>query len=486
MNVGSQVEHPEYGPGTVKQLVGGQAVVEFFGERRPVDVKELLVTAEFEPTVPNLKGKDSPDQVEFRRAYEAINLGIVPPNPAALINMTISGKAITNRVDGWLRKASEKGLCKVVFGDYGAGKSHYLHVVRAVALQAGWVVSFVEFDPKAADPAKPHLVYREIMSKLRFPAREDGSRIDGFMGFVKEVKRNWERVREVSYLRSNPWFQKAFEVLLRYPHSEDQDYVDACGWLAGQPVDLGVIRKMASDQGMRTYRAPRMPKTRETAEIYVFHLVLIHKILNVLGYRGLLILLDEAEHVRGYNVRRKERANNFFDLLARSANPPLAGVEPPVLNDHDWQLPKYWEAGPHFGLLVGLTEGDTFADPSMPLRDACVFLHKEEDRVILRPPSPKEYEAWCARYLDKFHSYRPESTALLSTEQDRLSLAELLRDEFKSIPETDRLIRTWVKLASLVPSMLLAKKVGSFEELGAVMKRSAQEATRSVLPWERF
>ena len=42
-----------------------------------------------------------------------------------------------------------------------------------------------------------------------------------------------------------------------------------------------------------------------------------------LGYKGLALILDEAEHVRGYNVNRRERANNLFDLLSRAAHRPI-------------------------------------------------------------------------------------------------------------------------------------------------------------------
>jgi hypothetical protein len=53
--------------------------------------------------------------------------------------------------------------------------------------------------------------------------------------------------------------------------------------------------------------------------------VVVNEMCRALGYKGLLLVVDEAEHVRGYNVRRQERANNFFDLLARCAHRPLKG-----------------------------------------------------------------------------------------------------------------------------------------------------------------
>lgn len=484
MNPGTKVEHPEFGPGTVIRTVGGTALVNFFGEQIEVGLSDLTVSEKFRPKVVEVEDKGRPDDVGFRRAYEAVNLGVVPPDPAALVAMTIGGEEITPRVESWLARASEEGLSKVVFGDYGRGKAHFLHLVRSVALQAGWVVSYVEFDPKAVDPAKPLLAYREILSKLEFPFREDGTQATGFRGFLKEVRKNWDRAKTEGYLKQDPWFWSAFHVLFRYPHSEEPDYVQACDWLAGQPVDLKVIRQMARQQGINANKIPSMPQKKEVAEIYVLHLVVMSRILRAIGYKGLLVLLDEAEHVRGYTPVRRERAHNFFDLLARSCMPPLDVPDEPYINEHGFDLPRYWKEGPHMGLFVGLTEGNTFTNPHLPLREACVFLHRPQDRIRLYPPTPEQYEAWCVRFFESFHRYRPESTAFLSTDGQRRALAARLRAEFEALPEEDRVIRTWVKLASLVPSMVLSGRACDFEELGCQLQEAARKISSHVLPWE--
>jgi hypothetical protein len=52
-------------------------------------------------------------------------------------------------------------------------------------------------------------------------------------------------------------------------------------------------------------------------------LVLLNEICRSLRYKGLALILDEAEHVRGYSVNRRERANNLFDLLVRAAHRPI-------------------------------------------------------------------------------------------------------------------------------------------------------------------
>ncbi len=484
--VGDLVEHFEFGPGTVIELLGANAIVDFFGEKIDCDVNELKVKKAFAPEVSNSRVSHSQNKIAFRRGFEAINLGVVPPDSSSLIDMSIGGQKVKDEVRSSLNNIDSSGLCKVVFGNYGTGKSHYLHLVRSIALQSGWVVSYLEFDPKAVDPAKPHLVYREIMSKLNFPKRQDGTVSYGFRGLVKEIRKQWMSIRDQPNFRKNPWFRYGLETLQFYPHNEEREYVSACNWLAGQSVLItgaGSIRSLARGTNVKPISIPNMPKIKETGEIYVFHLTVVNEICKTLGYKGFLIILDEAEHVRGYNVTRRKRANNFFDLLARSAHLPL-GEGSPILNDHGYDFPKFWDNGPHFGLYVGLTEGNTFEYAYDSLREACVFLHSEGDQITLAVPSRDDYEEWCLNLLTHFHDHYPEKTELFSSLNARKKIAKVLADEFESNEDNDLVIRIWVKLACLVPSVVLAHGAESVDDIITIIQDAVVELSGGFMPWE--
>lgn len=482
VKLGVAVSHPTYGPGRVRQALGNLALVDFFGEEIEVAVDQLEIQES--DLAPVDERPRSQERVLLRRAYEAINLGVVPPNPDHLLALSIDGEHASKEIHLWLDAAPHAGLCKVIFGDYGTGKSHRLRMIEAVALNSGWVVSFVEFDPKQADPAKPHLIYRALMSNLKFPPRTDGQQSSGFIDLVREVRNSWNRVSIGTYFENSPWFRPTLEAARYFSHSTDRDYLDVLDWLAGQPVSYPSVKNVIKKAGGRVEYPPALPRVKETAEIYVYHLAVVHELCKALGYKGLLLILDEAEHVRGYNVRRRERANNFFDILSRSAHKPVPGDSPPIGNDHGYALPKYWKEGPLFGLVVGLTEGNTFVDPSLSIREACVFLHKESDRVRLTPPKPMQYEHWCAHFLAQFHTHYPEVTEIIAEHDDRLRIARVLSTAFRNQPEADRTLRLWIKLASLVPSILLAGRVHSRAELEQVIDKVARDATGAVLPWD--
>jgi len=487
ISVGDLVEHIDFGPGKVTEVLGTKAIVDFFGEEIECDTNELTLKEESGPRVlGNLKQANN-DRVAFRKAFEAVNLGVVPPDSSSLMEMSIEGDRIASDIRHGLDNQPQKGFCKVVFGNYGTGKSHYLHLASVIARKSGWVVSYLEFDPKTVDPAKPYLVYREIMSRLKFPDREDGSATNGFRDFIKETKNNWGKIRDLPMLKASPWWRYGLETIMFFPHNEEPEYVSACDWLAGQSVPItgsGSIRALARSTNINPRIIPNMPKVRETSEIYVFHLVVVNEICKALGYKGLLIILDEAEHVRGFNVTRREKANNFFHLLARTAHLPLQ-EDPPILNDHGFQFPEYWDTGPHFGLYVGLTEGATFEDDSLSLREACVFLHSPEDMIRLSEPRETDYHSWVLQLLTFFYNHYPEKSMLLASETARQKVADSLAEKFAENINSDCVIRTWVKLACLAPCIVLADNATSIDELIGLLQTAASELTGSdLLPWE--
>ncbi|RLB87363.1 MAG: hypothetical protein DRH50_16980, partial [Deltaproteobacteria bacterium] len=83
-----------------------------------------------------------------------------------------------------------------------------------------------------------------------------------------------------------------------------------------------------------------------------------------------------------------------------------------------------------------------------------------------------------------FNHHYPESTELISTDEMRGQITAILKSQFKQFNQDENPIRIWVKLASLVPSILLAEKAGNIDELTNQVQKTAKKATNYVLPWE--
>lgn len=482
---GARVEHAEFGPGTVQSVLGKTATVDFFGEMVDVDVGELVVRAESGPAPVPTPSEQTTD-VSFRQSFEAINLGVVPADPEQLVKLTIGGDQVSDSIRGVLADAGTRGACRVYMGYYGSGKSHHLRLLKAIALREGWVTASLELDPKAADPAKPSTVYQELVSNLTFPIRDDGSRSADFFDLVKEMRSNWATIRSLKYFRSSPWFSKGVAALLPAAHRrDDADYVSGVSWLAGQVKLISVIRSLSWRAGLKD-SIPSMPQTKDTGLIYAFHLVVIHEVLQALGYRGLAIIIDEAEHVRSYSANRYVRANNFLDVLARCAHLGREDLREPA-SDYPHLLagvPPFWKEGPHFGLFVGLTEGEDTLDLNLRAGEMSVLIHSPEEVVRLLPPGPIDYEGWSLAFLAEAAKRLGPKVGPLADAGLRARLAKSLRREFERTPSTERLLRNWTKMAGLAPCVLMSRSqpVAS-EELVTIVERAAREMAGEVLPW---
>jgi hypothetical protein len=482
---GANVEHVEFGVGKVVAVLGDVATVEFFGEQLDVAVDELIIRPALNGVAP-VVGPDAPvSDPEFRRAFEAVNLGVVPSDPKMLTRLTIGGEDISSDIRGVLAAATSKGAYRVFMGYYGSGKSHHLQMVKAVALREGWVTATLELDPKAADPAKPATVYRELLANLAFPMRADGSKNEDFFDLVREIRNKWSEIRDLPYFRRSPWLSKGLAALLYLTHRrDDPEYVAAVSWLAGQVKQISAIRSATWRAGHRE-SIPSMPQTKDTGLIYANHLVVLNEILKALGYRGLAIIIDEAEHVRSYSVNMYLRANNFLDILARCAHSPRKDLHDPTCDYDVSALSPFWREGPHFAMFVGLTEGEDVQDLRRKAGEMSVLIHSPSDVVELKPPNPADYGAWVAAFLDEAARRLGPKVAILSNPELRERIAAILRECFEETPNSERILRNWTKLAGFPPAILMAQPAPlGVEEIPVLVEDAARQVAGGILPWE--
>lgn len=481
----AQVEHPEFGVGKVLAVLGNTATVDFFGEALDVEIADLVLRPIGNGYTTRPASALPASDLAFRQTFEAVNLGVVPADPDQLVKLTIGGDHVSTKTREILREASTEGVSRVFMGYYGSGKSHHLRLVKAIALREGWVAASLELDPKAADPAKPSSVYQELLAGLEFPMRADGSRSGDFFDLIKEIRDNWMVIRSLKYFRASPWFSKGIEALLYLSHRrDDPGYVSAVSALSGQVKQVSVIRSVAWRSGSRE-KIPSLPQSKDTGVIYAYQLVVLHEVLKALGYSGLAIFIDEAEHVRTYSANRYARANNFFDVLARCAHAPRSDLPSPAC-DYDIEMfTPFWREGPHFALFVGLTEGEDTSHLKRKAGDMSVLIHSERDVVHLEPPDPEDYEEWSEAFLAEAAVRLGPKLSLLSDTKLRRRIAYTLRKHFEETPDAEKLLRNWIKLAGFPAAVLLSQPTPIGEnELIAIVEEAARQVSGEVLPWD--
>jgi hypothetical protein len=63
---------------------------------------------------------------------------------------------------------------KLVQGYYGGGKTHFLHCVRDLAWQRGFLTAVVNLSPSECPYEDPYRVYKAVVTALTTPPREPG------------------------------------------------------------------------------------------------------------------------------------------------------------------------------------------------------------------------------------------------------------------------------------------------------------------------
>lgn len=191
---------------------------------------------------------------------------------------------------------------KLVVGDYGAGKTHFLYCLREVAWEENYAVSMISLNPRDCPFDRLELVYREIVNNLTLPpANAEGiDPLDKGIEFVLErwieqvlegmssldaVEKNNQIKRYLRSLRrieSNSFRQAIRQLFMSASENETQLYDLLTAWIKGEPVDKRKLNEVNIFE--------RIDKT--TAFRFIRSLC---QWIREIGYSGLVLLLDEGE-----------------------------------------------------------------------------------------------------------------------------------------------------------------------------------------------
>lgn len=211
---------------------------------------------------------------------------------------------------------------KLVTGNYGAGKTHFLYSIRSLAFRHGYCASYVSLSPSECPFDKLEFVYKAVVAGLAAP----GSSQIG----IESVIRRWfaDRYQQADrtidlgkYLDSLPTtesssFSNALRGALESLVADDTEgFGSVVQWLKGEDVGKDVRRRFRISE--RIDRATAFRMLRSLAQW-----------VHAIGYHGVVLLLDEAE--RGISIgsaRDKRRAlDNLRQLVDECGNSRLPGV----------------------------------------------------------------------------------------------------------------------------------------------------------------
>lgn len=217
---------------------------------------------------------------------------------------------------------------KVIVGDFGAGKSFFLQLVRYLALEKGLVVVNADLAPDRrlyASNGQARSLYQELMRNMATRAHPEGNAIVSVVEkFITTqmalAQESGEDVQSIikKKLHSLSELVDGFdfaEVIAKYYQGYEQDNDDlkqaAIRYLRGEYITRSEAR---SDLGVRGI---------VTDSSVYDHLKLMARFVCQAGYKGLLVNLDEMVNIYKLPAARSRSSN--YEQILRILNDCLQG-----------------------------------------------------------------------------------------------------------------------------------------------------------------
>jgi hypothetical protein len=408
-----RVVHPQLGPGELrKTFMGGYEWEVLFdsGRRFRLPAREFApesVSAWAAPAAvpaPPRAAVLETDQFRARQTLEALRLGIVPVQDVETLTIGLEAERVS--LDRALARSKERGGdAMAVIGDYGFGKSHFVELAARRALRENCLVASASLDLVEVPPGKANEIYGALVRSLRYPDSDERGlapllrRAAATPGIAEQLA-----ARSPRETKDDP-LVAAVAALTDCPSQVAFD--DTVLWLSG------LLRVPSADMKSCLKKPPRLFLTGEVARQYSYLLTAISVLATMLGYSGLVVLIDESEHYSLLRATQRGRADAFFKAMIYAALGQAGSrVDPKSIPYHskaEYELS--FASSPHLFFLFALTESenrmpvDSWLAPSQILRLDDRFIERdvlEFFKTLLRyhsiaygyayPPPRERYE----------------------------------------------------------------------------------------------
>lgn len=226
------------------------------------------------------------------------------------------------------RIADGGSALRFIIGEYGSGKTFFLHLVRSIALEKRLVTMHADLSPDRrlyATGGQARALYTELMRNLSTRAKPDGgalpSVVERFVsqalgdardrGVSPEVVIH-ERLNSLSELVGGYDFAEVIAAYWRgHDTGNEQLRSDAVRWLRGEFSTRTDARHAL---GVRTIV--------DDSRVYD-QIKLLARFVRLSGYDGLLVCLDELVNL--YKLANTQARNSNYEQILRILNDSLQG-----------------------------------------------------------------------------------------------------------------------------------------------------------------
>ncbi|AWT14225.1 ATP-binding protein [Stenotrophomonas maltophilia] len=259
---------------------------------------------------------------------QSLRAGVVPRAGQHLIQVG-RAREVQTLVSDIDRLADGGSSFRLVVGEYGAGKTFFLNLVRAIAMERKLVVASADLNPDRrlhASGGQARSLYAELMRNLATRTKPDGGALPGVVEkfistAVAESKSQGvsteqvirAKLEQLSELVNGYDFADVIAAYWRgFEQGNEQLKSDAIRWLRGEFATRTDARAAL---GVRTIV--------DDASVYD-QLKLMGRFVRLAGYSGLLVCLDELVNL--YKLANAQARNANYEQLLRMLNDSLQGA----------------------------------------------------------------------------------------------------------------------------------------------------------------
>ena len=259
---------------------------------------------------------------------QSLRAGVVPRAGQHLIQVGRIGEldALLKDVD---RLADGGSAFRVVIGEYGAGKTFFLNLVRAIAMERKLVTMHADLNPDRrlhASGGQARSLYAELAKNMSTRTKPEGGALQGIVEkFISQAKAEAKtsgqtteniiraRLNELTEMVNGYDFADVIAAYCRgFEEGNEQLKADAIRWLRGE---FSTRTDARAALGVRTII--------DDASIYD-QLKLLSKFVRLAGFSGLMVCLDELVNL--YKLANTQARNANYEQILRILNDSLQGA----------------------------------------------------------------------------------------------------------------------------------------------------------------
>ena len=259
---------------------------------------------------------------------QSLRAGVVPRAGQHLIQVG-RVREVQTLVSDIDRLADGGSSFRMVVGEYGAGKTFFLNLVRAIAMERKLVVASADLNPDRrlhASGGQARSLYAELMRNVATRTRPDGGALPGIVEkfistAISDAKAQSSSPEQVIRLK----LEQLSELVNGYDFAD----VIAAYWrgfeLGNEQLKSDAIRWLRGEFSTRTdaRAALGVRSIVDDASVYD-QLKLMGRFVRLAGYSGLLICLDELVNL--YKLANTQARNANYEQLLRMLNDSLQGT----------------------------------------------------------------------------------------------------------------------------------------------------------------